>query len=113
MKLRKAVRYAQPLQRPLWVQRRNTRYEQMTSALALATDIQRLLLHVRFVPKSRIMIVGGLGPSAAGLTFNLEPLLTSAAHTGELFEEPVRIDQRVGFARLSRRQPVVSFRQSV
>ena len=35
---------------PLWVKRRNTLYEQMTSALAPTTDIQGLLRHVRFVP---------------------------------------------------------------
>jgi hypothetical protein len=33
--------------------RRNTRYGQMTSALAPAKDIQRLLRHVRFVPQNR------------------------------------------------------------
>jgi hypothetical protein len=43
-----------------------------------------------------------LAPSAAGLTFNLEPLFTSAAHTGELIEEgalnsiAVRSASRIG-----------------
>jgi hypothetical protein len=31
-------------------ERRNARYEQMTSAVAPITDMQRLLRHVRFVP---------------------------------------------------------------
>jgi hypothetical protein len=33
-----------------WVKRRNTRSEQMSSAVAPITDIQRLLRHVRSVP---------------------------------------------------------------
>ena len=38
-----------------WAKRRNTRYEQMTSALAPpTTDIQRLLRHVRFVPTAEL-----------------------------------------------------------
>jgi hypothetical protein len=41
----------QPLAaRLLWVKRRNTRSEKMTSALAPTTGIQRLLRHVRFAP---------------------------------------------------------------
>ncbi len=80
---------------------------QTVAPIALAKDLFRSRLEAWFPPK---MMVGSLGSSAAGLTFNLEPLFTSAAHTSELFEEPVRIDQRVGFARLASRQPVVSFR---
>ena len=49
MKLRKAVRYAQPLQRPLWVKRRNTRSEQITSAVAPIADIERLRRRVPVV----------------------------------------------------------------
>lgn len=87
-----------------------------TSVVPLKADIQRAVRQVRFVPEPdsrsaaicalvRAALDGTLKPrrrqqltawcwgaSAAGLTFNLEPLFTSAAHTGELFEEPVRID---------------------
>ena len=80
---------------------------QTVAPIALAKDLFRSRLEAWFPPT---MMVGSLGSSAAGLTLNLEPLFTSAAHTSELFEEPVRIDQRVGFARLASRQPVVSFR---
>jgi hypothetical protein len=47
--------------------RRNTRYEQMTSASAPTTDIQRLLRHVRFVPGGDIASL--VGTPSIGIVF--------------------------------------------